>query len=88
MRECYLTLCKYNFQQVVPVVQTEFADLLTLLEGQGMITVTSKSKRDNVKNRVVALSVCIDEIEKAIETSPLLMNVMRDGVKALSKVCK
>ncbi len=71
----------------MPVEKTEFNDLISLLEMSGFINVLS-SKGKDLKNKIISLVLQEKDIIDAMETSPLLSQVIMDGEKVLIKTKK
>ena len=85
IHESYLNICKNNNNQAFAVENTEFKDLIGMLEVQGFIMITSKKPKEDYKNKTVSLNISTDDVEKAVSGSPLLESVLEKGVSALNK---
>lgn len=59
---------------------------MTLLESQGLVAIKLKKTKDNHKNKFIELNVCIEDVEKAVSVSPILMGVLEQGQEALRRM--
>jgi hypothetical protein len=80
VRDAYVALCNYK-KQVFPVESTELNDIISVLDGQGLLSVI---KKRDVK--LIELVACADEVEGGCAGSPMLMEVLDNGLKALEKI--
>jgi hypothetical protein len=80
MREAYAAICKYK-RQVFPVHNTELNDIINVLEGHGLVRITNKKD-----GKILDLVVLPDVVERGVSNSPLLVEVLADGLKAIDKI--
>ncbi|EGF84473.1 hypothetical protein BATDEDRAFT_22550 [Batrachochytrium dendrobatidis JAM81] len=81
--ETYLLLCRYR-NQVNPLKRTEFMDLLTNLEAQGLIRIASGKGKEMRHVKLVSMTVRPEDIELAVSAVPILTTVLENASLALA----
>ncbi|KAH9265836.1 hypothetical protein BASA83_010970 [Batrachochytrium salamandrivorans] len=80
--QTYLSLCRFR-NQINPLRRTEFLDLVTLLETQGLIHMTNGRSKEERSVKSVSLAVCFEDIEQAVSSVPILVTVLENSIEAL-----
>ena len=82
VHETYICLCKFR-NQVAPTQRSEFNDLVSMLEAQGLINLTSRKAKEDRNHKSVGLIVQTSEVIQAVSNVPILKSVMENANLAL-----